>query len=392
MYQYISNKLDMIEYYGNKQPLYFDHILPNSVIPQGLSATVDTVSDTGTDIVSSTKVSGSNISVTANNHGLMNNSTIIISDHSTAIINTKWKIRVVDSNTFLLLETALIENFVDGNGGQFFTVSTVTHNLSEGDVAWIENVGAYMVRGEDWDFLDNTTKIINHGDKIYTTDKNGNYLVSTLSPTVDNFNQIKFLEHKKGYILLSNKVPYTLSYNNNIFFNESKNPKISFDKYRCFSDRLITEIVDEKDRKYVHIAGMGFCDIERGSAHGKIYLNVVNLEALNEGLDTYTIKLSCDQKNVVFKTQELYIDNNSDPTQSIDIEFINDDFSIETNVDTNTIIKRYTDTFNIKAELYLFESLIDSDELVVHVVCNDKPQEYAPSTPQPIKATFNVVH
>lgn len=387
MKQIINQNIQPVVYNNETYPLTFAYVIAESSIinanqadqngnitqsnidfclPKGLSIVVEGPSAVVTKNITSLSRSGTTVTATSIAHGLTTGNTVTISGATPTAFNGTFAVVVTGPNTFTYTAPSAGTDTATGSVSLTTTVKTSTNVALDKDrLVWITGKGAYLTKEGAWVPVPEITNLLNNSTKIYTTDKNGSYLVFDMSDISDPFNQIKYLKAGEGYLVVSNKagqIPNYSWYEANTQDPQAFNrPQASFMYKQCK-----TSINVSNNQKAVNLTDIeGSCDsYKKAGATLKI-----KLDNLQKGRH-YRVVFFTDHPNTIFENTELYYGNNQ-----LKELVINNNIDIMSNL-VNSVI-----TIN----LYLYENdvAVSSDSMSVYVNCPAPPVSVNPPMVRP---------
>lgn len=386
MKQIINQNIQPVVYNNDTYPLTFAYVIaqssiinanpmgatgnitenPNFCLPKGLSISIEGPSTSITKSISSLVRNGTTVTATSTAHGLTSGTSVIISGASPSVFNGSYTITVTGVNTFTYTVASSGTDTATGSVSLSATIKTVSHVAIEQDrLVWITGKGAYITKEGSWIPVPEITNLLNNSTKIYSTDKNGSYLVFDTSDIADPFNQLKLLKPGEGYLIISNKAGQIPNYT--WYESINQDPKTLNKPVATFSyKQCLTNINVSNNQKVVKLTDIeGVCDSYRKAGATL----KVQLGQLNKGLN-YRLVFSTEDTGLVFENTELYYANN----QILDL-VINNNIDIMSNLVNNVI--------TINLSLYENDLIVSQDSLSIYVNCPPPPAAINPPLVRP---------
>lgn len=386
MKQIINQNIQPVVYNNEAYPLTFAYVLsqssilnatsnnsggvivedPSYCLPKGLSISIEGPSATVSKTVISLVRNGNIVTVTSNSHGLVTGTQVTISGASPAAFNGSYTITATGVNTFTYSVSSSGTDTATGTITLNATVKTISNVSIEKDrLVWITGKGAYITKEAAWVPVPEVTNLLNNSTKIYSTDKNGSYLVFDTSDIADPFNQLKLLKPGEGYLVVSNKAGQIPNYT---WYEElAQNPQRSEKALATFIlNQCSTSVEVSNNQKAVKLTDIeGACDSYKKAG--------VTLKARLHNLKlgyNYKVVFSSDSKDIVFENDELYYDNN----QLFEL-LINNDIDVLQNLVNNVV--------TITLIMYENDTLISDDSLSIYLNCPAPPEIVKPPLVKP---------
>jgi hypothetical protein len=385
MKQQINQNIQPVVYQNETYPLTFAYVIAQSSIlnannspsgnitenanyclPKGLTIAIEGPAVSVTKNVSTLTRSGTTVTATSTAHGLTTGNTVTISGASPAAFNGTFVVTVTGTNTFTYSVSSSGTDTATGTISFVASLRTVSHVAIEADrLVWITGKGAYITKEGVWIPVPEITNLLNNSTKIYSTDKNGSYLVFDTSDIADPFNQIKQLRTDEGYLVISNKAGQIPDYT--WYETLDQDTRVLDQPSAVFVyDQCETNTDVNHNQKVVKLTDIeGLCDSYK-KAGTTLKIKLDRLQKSHN----YRIVFGSDQNNVVFENIELYYGNN----QLKDL-IINNNIDIVSNLVNNII--------TVTLHLYDNDVLVSNDAISIYVNCPPPPQSALPTMVKP---------
>lgn len=382
----ISNKIEIVEYYGHNRPLFFEYVLTNTTTTKGLKDF--TIKNIGISLTNAnfkvlsgttTYTKAPEVSITGGGGSGAKAVAILDNKLVKGIEITIPGEGYTSAPTITFSGGTVDTQGVNPSGvGVFIKPSNYIEpptNLENNTYVWVEDKGAYLTQEEEWIYLSDLTNFLTKVEKVYTTNIDGHFLVNQNNIINDDLNQIRELINGKGYIIVNNaktKLPYVwYEYSPNV--TSTAQAKIAFDINKCYIvNKQSVDFIDN-NAKAIKLGEQrdGTC-MKDYSANISVIATLTNLKKNTD----YHIHLESLNKDVYFIEQDIYLNNNqlSDHSVYAKLKFL------ENNV--NNI-------FDIYVTLNIGNNEIDRDILSIYVDCPEPPKPTP--TPRPAKPIIRIV-
>lgn len=387
MKQIINQNIQPVVYNNETYPLTFAYVIAESSIinanqtdqngnitqsnidfclPKGLSILVEGPSTVISKNITSLSRSGTTVTATSTAHGLTTGNTVTISGATPTAFNGTFAIVVTGPNTFTYNVSSSGTDTATGSISLSATIKTsVSVALDKDRLVWITGKGAYLTKEGAWVPVPEITNLLNNSTKIYTTDKNGSYLVFDMSDISDPFNQIKYLKAGEGYLIVSNKAGHIPNY---AWYESTSQDPQAFDRPQAsfIYNQHGTMINVANNQKAVDLKDIEgtYDSYKKAGATLK-----TKLDNLQKGFH-YRVVFSTDHTDTVFENTELYYGNNQ--LKSL---IINNNIDIMSNL-VNSVV-------TISLHLYENDVVVSSDSISIYINAPAPPASIDPPMVRP---------